>query len=123
MLYCLITSIVFIFFFPFLIRCDLYYSKCLGKVLYRISMFNFLKINGGYISANEKGIIIHIKNKLVRGKNLAFIIIPACIFAVLSSFLSNHLKNQLLSKIFGGFLIFLALLQFFLDKVKKKKQK
>lgn len=68
-------------------------------------------------------LIIHIKNKLVRGKNLAFIIIPACIFAVLSSFLSNHLKNQLLSKIFGGFLIFLALLQFFLDKVKKKKQK
>lgn len=63
MLYCLITSIVFIFFFPFLIRCDLYYSKCLGKVLYRISIFNFLKINGGYISANEKGIIIHIKNK------------------------------------------------------------
>ena len=76
-----------------------------------------------FLPMGAVALIIHIKNKLVRGKNLGFIILPACIFAVLSSFLTSRLKNELLSKIFGGFLIFLALLQFFLDKVKKSKQK
>lgn len=68
-------------------------------------------------------LIIHSKNHLIRKKNLGFIIIPACISAILSSILSNHLKNRLLQKIFGGFLIFLALLQFFVGKIKKREKK
>ena len=65
----------------------------------------------------------HFKNGLVRKEGLLLIIIPACVFAVLGSVLLIFVNAELLKKIFGGFLIALAILQFFADKLGAKKRK
>ena len=65
----------------------------------------------------------HFKNRLVRKEGLLLIIIPACVFAVLGSVLLIFVNAELLKKIFGGFLIALAILQFFADKLGAKKEK
>jgi uncharacterized membrane protein YfcA len=62
-------------------------------------------------------LIIHIKNKLVKKNGLFFIIIPAVIFSVLGSILSINIKGELLSRIFGGFLLILSVIQYFSHKI------
>lgn len=59
-------------------------------------------------------LIFHIKNKLVKYKDLLWIIIPAVLVAVGASLLSSVIEGELLKRIFGGFLIILAGVQFFL---------
>ncbi len=57
-------------------------------------------------------LIFHFKNKLIRKKNLPFMIIPACIFGIGGAVLCQFIKSEILSRIFGGFLILLSILQF-----------
>lgn len=70
-------------------------------------------------------IILHIKNKLIEKKGLFLIILPAVVLAVLGSILSQKLDGKILEKLFGAFLLGLAILQFFsqkiLDKMEGKK--
>ena len=68
-------------------------------------------------------LILHFKNGLVRKKNLLWVIIPACLFAVLGSILCIFIDVKLLRRIFGGFLIALSFLQFFADKIASKSEK
>ena len=56
-------------------------------------------------------IFLHFKNKLIDFKNILLLIIPACIFSVLGALLANTVETQLLTKLFGGFLILLAVFQ------------
>ena len=65
-------------------------------------------------------LIMHLKNKLLKKDGVLFIVIPACIFAVGGSVLCLFINAGVLRRIFGGFLIALSLLQFFLDAVLKK---
>ena len=65
-------------------------------------------------------LIFHIKNKLIEKKGILFIIIPATLLAALGSILSSKIEGELMSKIFGGFLIVLSVIQFFSDKITKK---
>ncbi len=60
-------------------------------------------------------LIIHYKNKLVKGKNFFLIIIPGLITCVLGSFLSKSISGDLLTKLFGGFLCLLAIFQFIMQ--------
>lgn len=64
-------------------------------------------------------LILHFKNGLVRKKGLLFIIIPACLTAILGSVLCAIIDAEILKKCFGGFLILLSFLQFFADKIAK----
>ena len=64
-------------------------------------------------------LVVHAKNKLIKTKGLAFIIIPAAITAAAGSFISNGLSGELLKRIFGGFLIALSFVQFFSQKLAK----
>ncbi len=64
-------------------------------------------------------LIIHIKNKLIEKKNALLIIIPGCIFCIAGALLSKSVSNTLLTKLFGGFLVLLACVQFVV-KLKKK---
>ena len=71
-------------------------------------------------------LIIHIKNKLVKGKGLLFVILPAILFSVLASLLSVKLNGDLLGKFFGGFLLILSIIEFFsreiYDRINKNKK-
>ena len=64
-------------------------------------------------------LILHFKNGLVRKKGLLFIIIPACLTAILGGILCAVIDAEILKKCFGGFLILLSFLQFFADKIAK----
>jgi len=68
-------------------------------------------------------LIFHFFNKLVRKENLLFMIIPACVFSVGGAILCQVVKSELLSRIFGGFLIALSILQFLSLKKPNKKNK
>ena len=65
-------------------------------------------------------LIFHFKNKLVKIKDLVWLIIPAVIFAVGSSLLATIIEGDLLKRIFGGFLIALSVVQFFSQKIREK---
>ena len=65
-------------------------------------------------------LIFHFKNKLVKIKDLLWLIIPAVIFAVGSSLLATVIEGDLLKRIFGGFLIALSVVQFFSQKIREK---
>jgi len=60
---------------------------------------------------------VHLQNKLVSIKNILYIIIPAVFFSVVGSCIAKSLKGDSLQKMFGIFLIILALIQFF-NKIK-----
>ncbi|MBO5713546.1 MAG: sulfite exporter TauE/SafE family protein [Clostridia bacterium] len=68
-------------------------------------------------------LIFHFKNKLVKVKDLLWLIIPAVVFGVGASLLATVIKGEILKRIFGGFLIVLSVIQFFSQKIKQKAQK
>jgi uncharacterized membrane protein YfcA len=68
-------------------------------------------------------LIFHVKNKLVKWKDLLWLIIPAVIFAVLSSLLASVIKGDVLKRIFGGFLIALSIIQFNSQKIRNSVKK
>lgn len=57
-------------------------------------------------------LIIHAKNKLIKLKGMFLLIITALIFSVGASFLLKIVKGDLQSKLFGGFLVILAITRF-----------
>lgn len=57
-------------------------------------------------------IVIHLKNKLINFKNVVFIILPGIITCIVGCFVAKNVTGDLLKKIFGGFLIVLAVIQF-----------
>ena len=72
-------------------------------------------------------LIIHVKNKRVEKRGLLWIILPALACSLSGSLLALAVKGGLLKRFFGGFLLALAVFQFFSDKISerlaKKKQK
>ena len=72
-------------------------------------------------------LIIHVKNKRVEKRGLLWIILPALACSLSGSLLALAVKGGLLKRFFGGFLLALAVFQFFSDKIgeyfAKKKQK
>ncbi|MBQ3235778.1 MAG: sulfite exporter TauE/SafE family protein [Clostridia bacterium] len=58
-------------------------------------------------------LVVHIKNKLIKKDNILFMIIPACVMGIAGAVLISFIKSEVLSKIFGWFLVALAVLQFF----------
>ncbi len=73
-----------------------------------------------FIPLGIVALIIHLKSKLVKKEGLPFIIVPAVVMSVLGSLLSLKIKGELLTKIFGGFLLVLSLIQFFSNKIIEK---
>ncbi len=62
---------------------------------------------------------VHFKEKRVETKNILYIIIPAALSALATSFISTGLDGDLLKKLFGGFLICLAVYGLISDKNNK----
>ncbi len=68
-------------------------------------------------------VIVHKKNGLIKKEGILFIIIPAIIAAIVFSIISQNIEGMLLSRIFGGFLIALAIVQAVVPFVLEKKAK
>ena len=75
-----------------------------------------------FIPMSLFALVVHIKNKLVEFKDLVWLILPAVLFAGGASLLASVIEGDLLKRIFGGFLIVLAFVQFFSVNDKKKEK-
>lgn len=77
-----------------------------------------------FIPMSVVALIFHFKNKLVDFKNFFWLVIPACVLAVLGAILAGKTDNEVLQKCFGGFLMALSVFQivseFFLKKGEEK---
>ena len=76
----------------------------------------------GFIPMAIVTLIIHIKNKLVDFDKVLWIIIPGVISCVGGCFVSKVLSGELLGRLFGGFLILLAIFQFVTEFIKKNQK-
>ena len=65
-------------------------------------------------------LLIHFKNKLVDVKKAVWILIPALLTAVVSYIFETDLSGEILTKLFGGFLLVTALVSFSVKKKKKR---
>ena len=61
-------------------------------------------------------VIIHAKNKLIKFKDVLKIALPASVFALGGSFTVRLIEGDLQTKLFGGFLVILSIVQFFMIK-------
>ncbi len=73
-----------------------------------------------FIPMASVSLIIHVKNKRIETKGLLWIILPALACSLAGSLLALVIKVSLLRRFFGGFLVILSFLQFFLDKINRK---
>ena len=65
-----------------------------------------------FIPMSAVSLYFHVRNKLVKFKNVFYIIIPGTIMSVCGSMLAKQLDGVLLKKCFGGFLIVLSIFCF-----------
>lgn len=72
-----------------------------------------------FLPAGFVALAVHLKNRLVVFKDMQFILLPAIVTAVASAFFATDTGGDLLAKLFGGFLIAVALLSLTADLVKK----
>lgn len=68
-------------------------------------------------------LIIHLKNKLVKFGVGIPIIISGVLFSCISAYFATKIPNEILRKIFGWFLILVALIQILIKIFKSKKPK
>jgi len=93
-------------------------------VFFGVDQINAQAINlVAFIPMAAISLIIHLKNKRVKKDGLLWIILPASACTVCGSLLAISLNGQLLKRIFGGFLIILAVFQFFSEKILEKIEK
>jgi len=68
-------------------------------------------------------LILHIKNKLVEFKSVLYVILPGTAFAAVFAYIASNVDGDILKRVFGGFLVVLAFIQFFADKIAKFSEK
>ena len=57
-------------------------------------------------------LILHVKNGYVKFDKVVYIILAGVVTAILGFFVANLIRGEILKRLFGGFLIFLSILQF-----------
>lgn len=65
--------------------------------------------------------LLHLKNGYIKKEGLIAIISPSVFLAVATGFISKQIDDGILKKIFGGFLIVVAIFSFFADKINSKR--
>ena len=66
-------------------------------------------------------LIIHAKNKLIDKEKILWVIFAGVLSCIGGCFISKNISGNLLKKLFGGFLILLAIFQFIMQ-IKNKKE-
>lgn len=72
-----------------------------------------------FLPSGAASLMLHVKNGLVKKNNLRFFLVPAIATCVGCSFFAVETSGELLKKLFGGFLVALALFSFIGKTVKK----
>lgn len=65
-------------------------------------------------------LIVHVKNKRVETNGILWIIIPATVLSLAGSLVAQAINGEILKRIFGGFLLFLSVAQFFSEEINEK---
>ncbi len=88
---------------------------CLGVGQLTAQFANLL----AFLPSGALSLCLHIKNGLVRKDNLLIFLLPALATCVGCSFVALQTSGELLKKLFGGFLVVIALSSFFAKTLKK----
>ena len=75
-----------------------------------------------FIPMAAAAIFLHAKNKLINFKILPWFIIPGVVFAIGGAFIAKNIDSGILQKLFGGFLIALAIFQICITFFSKKQK-
>jgi uncharacterized membrane protein YfcA len=81
-------------------------------IFFSVSQHTAQAINlAAFIPMSIGALIFHIKNKLIDFKKALIIVIPSLFTAALGAYIAKITEGDILKKLFGGFLILLALFQ------------
>ncbi len=75
-----------------------------------------------FLPSGTAALFVHIKNGLVRKENLIYMLVPSIIACVGCSFFATEANGELLKKLFGGFLVLVAIVSF-ISKIAKEVKK
>ena len=91
-------------------------------IFYKVGQHSAQAINLiAFIPMSIVALVVHFKNKLIETKNVLWIIFSGIATCVASCFLANVLDGDILKKLFGGFLVALAIWQF-INSLKPNKE-
>ncbi len=72
-----------------------------------------------FLPSGTAALFVHVKNGLVRKENLIYMFVPSIIACVGCSFFATEANGDLLKKLFGGFLVLVAIVSF-ISKIAKE---
>lgn len=75
-----------------------------------------------FLPSGTSALFVHVKNGLVRKENLIYMFVPSIIACVGCSFFATEANGDLLKKLFGGFLVLVAMVSF-ISKIAKEVKK
>ena len=75
-----------------------------------------------FLPSGTSALFVHVKNGLVRKENLIDMFVPSIIACVGCSFFATEANGDLLKKLFGGFLVLVAIVSF-ISKIAKEVKK
>ena len=75
-----------------------------------------------FLPSGTSALFVHVKNGLVRKENLIYMFVPSIIACVGCSFFATEANGDLLKKLFGGFLVLVAIVSF-IAKIAKEVKK
>ena len=75
-----------------------------------------------FLPSGTGALFVHVKNGLVRKENLICMFVPSIIACVGCSFFATEANGNLLKKLFGGFLVLVAIVSF-ISKIAKEVKK
>lgn len=74
-----------------------------------------------FLPSGTAALFVHVKNGLVRKENLIYMLVPSIIACIGCSFFATEANGDLLKKLFGGFLVLVAIVSFISKIVKEVK--
>lgn len=75
-----------------------------------------------FLPSGTAALFVHVKNGLVRKENLIYMLVPSIVACVGCSFFATEANGDLLKKLFGGFLVLVAIVSF-ISKIAKEVKK
>lgn len=75
-----------------------------------------------FLPSGSAALFVHAKNGLIRKDNLIFMLLPSLAACVLCSFCASEANGDLLKKLFGGFLVLVAVFSLAAKIVKEVKK-
>ena len=75
-----------------------------------------------FLPSGTSALFVHVKNGLVRKENLIYMFVPSIIACAGCSFFATEANGDLLKKLFGGFLVLVAIVSF-ISKIAKEVKK